>query len=621
MKANMKSIVWILALIVAIGFTACSDDDKDNGSGGGNEQPESETVEVYDDLDYFQNCIIEIDSVGEMMCRIYGELLDDSDPYHLYIGVDDLAEAEKMFRQWIAPDIQLSTTIPTTSGLTCPLTDEQGRSQGTVYFMPGSGTSVAEVTASSDTDLKHFNRITFLLNSAWPVNASIYGKFDLGDVITHTMHGAKTSYLYEQDWTLQWVCIRRSSNGVKPMFCSTSNREYTREKVLNHLRKLEYVPGTGTSEYISEILSSASNYWEAVFNAAINQSIGSMQYWIDRTGDAGLTLYAMNYMTGKAEKYWSEQKKYILFKIDWLDDDALITALSAKSGSEAEKDEERYDAMFDGLTNTHFYSKTNRKKNGYWYVDFMANSPRAVMGYKVTTGWNNEKWKGRSPKSWKLYGTNNYVRSNVASPQWTLIAEVNDSQLGDVNCQSKIYSCTPSFYQYFRWEVYDVNGGDALQVSEFSLLFQDTDDMDEMIYILDGTQRSDGADKCEYMFNDDKSTYWYCPNEEKKDGVWFVEFCTVKSQEPTAYKLYSTYHSVGELANCHPKNWKLYGKLDVDDEWILIDERKDEDLPHEDTKANTYNITNRGEYQYYRLEISENHGGNGVFIGRFEFVY
>ena len=136
------------------------------------------SITDYDDLDYFQNAIIAVDSAGTMLCRNYGEVLYANEPDHLYIGVKDLTEAETIFRRWIAPDVELSTTIPTTSGLTCPLTDANGKPQGTIYFTPGTERKiVAEVTASSDTPLKHFKKITFLLNAAWPLQTSIYRKY------------------------------------------------------------------------------------------------------------------------------------------------------------------------------------------------------------------------------------------------------------------------------------------------------------------------------------------------------------------------------------------------------------------------------------------------------------
>ena len=205
-------------MVLAVSFTACRDSAFDNpvDNGGENEASQEIPITVYDDLDYFQSAIIPVDSTGTMLCRSFGEVLRENEPDNLYIGVKDLTEAENMFRSWIAPDVALSTTIPTTNGLTCPLTDVNGNPQGTIYFTPGTENKiVAEVTASSDTQLKHFKKITFLLNAAWPLQASIYHKYTEGDIITHTPTGDIVSGLNEEDKVLNWVCIRPSSPGVK----------------------------------------------------------------------------------------------------------------------------------------------------------------------------------------------------------------------------------------------------------------------------------------------------------------------------------------------------------------------------------------------------------------------
>ena len=128
----MKKIYFALCMVLVVSLTACRDSEFDNPvNGGENEAPQEISITDYDDLDYFQNAIIAVDSAGTMLCRNYGEVLYANEPDHLYIGVKDLTEAETIFRRWIAPDVALSTTIPTTNGLTCPLTDANGKPQGT----------------------------------------------------------------------------------------------------------------------------------------------------------------------------------------------------------------------------------------------------------------------------------------------------------------------------------------------------------------------------------------------------------------------------------------------------------------------------------------------------------
>ena len=135
----MKKILGIIALAVLV-FTACN---KENG------------LSFYDDLDYFQT-------------RVSGDVLYPDTPDHLYLAVDNLAQAKQFFLQWIAPDVQVTENG---GALSCPLTGKDGKSQGTVYFTPGDGAAVAEVTFSKDVRLPDIYQLTFLLRSAWPYNS------------------------------------------------------------------------------------------------------------------------------------------------------------------------------------------------------------------------------------------------------------------------------------------------------------------------------------------------------------------------------------------------------------------------------------------------------------------
>ena len=61
----------VTALVIAASaFTACSSDDDDNSNNNGqNGQnvPASEAVTSYDDLSFFQNAIVSIDSLGNFL--------------------------------------------------------------------------------------------------------------------------------------------------------------------------------------------------------------------------------------------------------------------------------------------------------------------------------------------------------------------------------------------------------------------------------------------------------------------------------------------------------------------------------------------------------------------------
>ena len=78
--AKNSILTSLMAIVMGLAFTACTDDDNNsnNGNGGNGDDPTAEVI-TYDDLNFFQNAIIEVDSVGDMMTRYYGVILDEAD--------------------------------------------------------------------------------------------------------------------------------------------------------------------------------------------------------------------------------------------------------------------------------------------------------------------------------------------------------------------------------------------------------------------------------------------------------------------------------------------------------------------------------------------------------------
>lgn len=200
----------------------CSDSDDDKGQTP--TQPEEKTlVTTFDDLDFFQNCIIRIDSLGQFVERKYGEPLYENDTTHVYIGVENLEEARKLFNLWLAPDVKTTTLTPSTTNVTATLTDEDGKAQGEVYFKAGTeGADIAEVTTTAS--VRHFRKISFIPNSAWPHNAQ-EGKYVKGDIIETSYR----AYLHDKKvWsrTMKMVCVRSQGNGICPMFVGITKNKH-----------------------------------------------------------------------------------------------------------------------------------------------------------------------------------------------------------------------------------------------------------------------------------------------------------------------------------------------------------------------------------------------------------
>ena len=149
------------------------------------------------------------------------------------------------------------------------------------------------------------------------------------------------------------------------------------------------------------------------------------------------------------------------------DYDTSVT-FTALAGKPEGFDNEKYPNLFDGLKDPSNSTKWCGKfvSNGGTYVIFEASKAGIPVGYTITTGNDNSTYKGRNPRSWKLYGNN-----EGKNGAWTLIQEVsNDTKLQDVNCASYDFTCEGSTpYKYFKWEITGIRNKDYIQVGEFEL--------------------------------------------------------------------------------------------------------------------------------------------------------
>ena len=149
------------------------------------------------------------------------------------------------------------------------------------------------------------------------------------------------------------------------------------------------------------------------------------------------------------------------------DYDTSVT-FTALAGKPEGFDNEKYTNLFDGLKYRSNSTKWCGKfvSNGGTYVIFEASKAGIPVGYTITTGNDNSAYKGRNPRSWKLYGNN-----EGKNGAWTLIQEVSyDTKLQDVNCASYDFTCEGSTpYKYFKWEITGIKNKDYIQVGEFEL--------------------------------------------------------------------------------------------------------------------------------------------------------
>ena len=327
-----SSAALLFAVTLTAGITGCSDDN-DFVSDEVPDKELSQPLEIssYDDLSVFQNTIVETDEQGNIINHLYGEPLEIDAPEHLFIGVENLKEAKDMFDLWFANDVVIKSS--SNGGVSVSLTDSEGHPQGTIYFHPGTEENhVAEVTASPDTQLKGFRQITFLKNSAWPKkNLLMAGKkYYKFDIVKNIKMAEIQDCLYDDDKSLNFVCIQGSGNGVKPIFCAISNNMYKNplsNKYLGIMCRSKYCPGNDTAHSIQKILHADWNSFVETFKeAGCGPLIPGANYWYDETSWKiifeynGVICYNSGYTYGEKD---CSRKYNFLYKINGRDDSEI----------------------------------------------------------------------------------------------------------------------------------------------------------------------------------------------------------------------------------------------------------------------------------------------------------
>ena len=111
---------------------------------------------------------------------------------------------------------------------------------------------------------------------------------------------------------------------------------------------------------------------------------------------------------------------------------------------------------------------------------------------------------------------------------------------------------------------------------------------------------------------DNKLDTKWCQN--KPDGGWYIEFHTSSAIQVDGYML-RTGDDTGSWGQWtrNPQDWVLKGKKNSGDSWTIIDSKSDNhDMPTTSNAEKDFDVDVPGEYQYFRLEISNNRGNGGA---------
>jgi len=111
---------------------------------------------------------------------------------------------------------------------------------------------------------------------------------------------------------------------------------------------------------------------------------------------------------------------------------------------------------------------------------------------------------------------------------------------------------------------------------------------------------------------------WLVYQKDMRDGVWFIEFEANSIIFPKSYTL-TTGYDTASYPDRNPKAWRLLGKLNKEDDWALLDEKRIPDDPddpmykHRLYPRNAMNHTwfiDAGRCRFFRFEVMENYGSD-----------
>lgn len=180
------------------------------------------------------------------------------------------------------------------------------------------------------------------------------------------------------------------------------------------------------------------------------------------------------------------------------------------------------------------------------YIIFKASQKVIITDYTFITGDDNQKWIGRNPKDWILYGCNDYNEASKTGGTWVAIHTVtDDAVMQDENYASYTFTIenNDKMYQYYKLVITANHGAefDLMQLSEMELNWTvayyvtfdknggDTESNPKIVKCGEGLPATNPT-KTDYRF-----LGWY--TKDGTNGDWGEEFTaeSTVSEDVTVY--------------------------------------------------------------------------------------
>ena len=293
----MKKLAFYLLMIslFGIGMTSCSEE---NNGPDTPEVPQEDSVYVEDELAILQNHLVKVDEEGNLVERIWGEVLDEAAPDEVTVGVDSLAEAVTIFRGFFA-----GTTMISEDGMLATFSVKEGSAE----LKAANGENGLVAYATFDVPgLMYVSRINFILNSAWPENATAKGYHKLGGFYEHTGWTGNHDSQFDRYEFFKYMCIREYNNGKPALLFAVCSTPYQ----LSWRSMDEYGGNMPNEAKAKEISSILRKDW-ANYKKRVNEVYGrtalenGWQYWIYGGSDYVFVIFVdcITLSTGDMDYY------------------------------------------------------------------------------------------------------------------------------------------------------------------------------------------------------------------------------------------------------------------------------------------------------------------------------
>ena len=284
----MKKSLFYLFMLMAVAAMPLTSCEKDPQKEDGQHDPKSDSdlteITAYNSLSWLQGSLVVVGEKGEIVRRVYGEPLDESQPDVLSAPVASYATAERIFLSWVAPG---KSATKVDGGYDYNLTDAEGKAQGSVSFraVEDGGRVVARMTVAEGTELAEVSEVNFIDSKLWPENAAPWVKVKEGEVVTRA-DGILTweDGFYLKSGSIPYYTLQGNTDGkvgIQVYLCPDSNDSDLHPRPVHYTSEsLKYLPSEWEAQQILDIFNNDKARWDKMM-----ETMASMGYdWYPKEG-------------------------------------------------------------------------------------------------------------------------------------------------------------------------------------------------------------------------------------------------------------------------------------------------------------------------------------------------